>query len=123
MSLIFFISNVKIGDQPIFRPKTATIAFFNNYNTVESYLIFSAIFVAISAIMFESNQLSKGEQDSLSYVVILIVIVSIGYFFYVLFSELWVAFFPHIPLFWMKLAEENVDMDNDIEFADVAMAR
>jgi hypothetical protein len=85
--------------------------------------MFSAIFVAISAIMFESNQLSKGEQDSLSYVVILIVIVSIGYFFYVLFSELWVAFFPHIPLFWMKLAEENAEMDNDIEFADVAIAR
>ncbi len=117
--LLFII----LDDNPIFRAKTATIAFFNNYNTVESYLLFSAIMVAIAAIMFESDQLSQIEQDSLAYVIIVIVAVSMAYFFYVLFTELWVAFFPHIPLFWMKADEEMDDIDNDIEFADVTLAR
>jgi hypothetical protein len=111
------------GDEPIFKAKTATIAFFNNYNTVESYLLFSAIMVAIAAIMFESDQLSTLERDSLAYLVICIVAVSLGYFAFVLFTELWVAFFPHIPLFWMTLEEEEEELDHDIEFADVTMAR
>ena len=110
------------GDDPIFKAKTATIEFFNNYNTVESYLLFSAIMVAIAAIMFESDQLSEVERDSLAYLVISIVAVSLGYFAFVLFTELWIAFFPHIPLFWMKIQEEDEELDHDIEFADVAMA-
>jgi hypothetical protein len=110
-----------LGDGPIAREKTITIAFFNNYNTVESYLLFSAIMVAIAAIMFESDQLSTLERDSLAYLVICIVAVSLGYFAFVLFTELWVAFFPHLPLFWMKIEEEEEEIDHDIEFADVAM--
>ena len=109
------------GDGPIVREKTVTIAFFNNYNTVESYLLFSAIMVAIAAIMFESEQLSTLERDSLAYLVICIVAVSLGYFMFVLFTELWVAFFPHLPLWWMKIEKEDEELDHDIEFADVTM--
>lgn len=48
--------------------------------------------------MFQSEQLSGAQSDSLTYAVILIVAISIGYFLWVLFGELWVAFFPEIPL-------------------------
>jgi lysylphosphatidylglycerol synthetase-like protein (DUF2156 family) len=121
--IIIIIICVLAGETPVFRSKTATIDFFNNYNTVESYLLFSAIMVAISAIMFESEQLSSTEQDSLAYLVIAIVAVSLSYFCFVLFTELWIAFFPHIPLFWMKLKEDEDILDHDIEFADFGIAR
>jgi len=74
------------------------LEFFNNYNTVESYMLISAILVNISALMFESSELTGPQSDSLTYTVILIVTISILYFSWVLFSELWVAFYPEKPL-------------------------
>lgn len=118
---------VYTGDEPIFEAQVSTMAFFNNYNTVESYLLCSAIMIAIAAIMFESQQLSTLEQDSLAYLVICIVAVSLGYFVFVLGTELWVAFFPHLPLWWMHTEGREVEeeMEGDIEFAavDLSMER
>ena len=48
--------------------------------------------------MFQSEELSGAQSETLTYAVILIVTVSILYFFWVLFGELWVAFFPEKPL-------------------------
>jgi hypothetical protein len=69
--------------------------------------------------MFESDELNDAQRDTLAYLVILIVALSMGYFFWVLFSELWVAFFPTVPLFCIKPTEEEEALDNDIEFADI----
>lgn len=73
--------------------------------------------------MFESNELTGTQRDTLSYLVIFIVSISLGYFFWVLFSELWVAFFPTVPLFCIKPKNIEESIDTDIEFADVAYER
>ncbi len=48
--------------------------------------------------MFQSEELSGSQTDSLTFLVIIVVVVSIVYFGWVLFSELWVAFYPNTPL-------------------------
>jgi hypothetical protein len=73
--------------------------------------------------MFESNELSNYQRDALAYLVIFVVAISLGYFFWVLFSELWVAFFPTVPLFCIKPKEVEEVIDTDIEFADVTFER
>lgn len=73
--------------------------------------------------MFESDELSGTQRDSLAYLVIFIVAISLSYFFWVLFTELWVAFFPTVPLFCIKPEEKEEVIDTDIEFADVSYER
>ena len=79
--------------------------------------------IFVAAIMFESDELNSTQRDSLAYLIILIVAVSLGYFFWVLFSELWIAFFPTVPLFCIKPKEKQEEIDTDIEFADVSYER
>jgi len=75
-------------------------AFFNDYNTVESVLLCSAVVVALSGIMFDSGQLSRGLKEFVTIVVILIVVATIVYFAWVLITEVWIAFFPGTPILW-----------------------
>jgi len=75
-------------------------AFFNDYNTVEAVLLCSAVVVALSGIMFESGQLSRGLKEFVTIVVILIVVLTISYFAWVLTTEVWIAFFPGTPILW-----------------------
>jgi len=108
---------------PMFTLEAPKIEFFNNYNTVESVLLFSAIVVSISAIMFESNELTGAQRDALTYLVIMVVAVSLSYFFWVLFTELWVAFYPTVPFLCLKPKKVEEAIDTDIEFADVSYER
>jgi hypothetical protein len=88
--------------------------FFFNYNTVEAVLLFSAVLVNLSGIMFESGQLAKGKQnDALAYLVICLISFSIGYFCVVLGAELLFAFFPDCWFFRKKVEEED---DQGTEF-------
>jgi hypothetical protein len=73
--------------------------------------------------MFESEQLSSSERQALAFLVILIIALSLGYFFWVLFSELWVAFYPTVPLFCIKPKKVEEELNTDIEFADISYER
>jgi hypothetical protein len=73
--------------------------------------------------MFESQELNGSQRDALAYVVILVVAVSLAYFFWVLFTELWVAFYPTVPLLCIKPKKVVDVIDTDIEFADVSYER
>jgi len=102
--------NRRLGAEgPLFEKLKPKVSFFNNYNTVETYLLMSSIFVCIAAIMFESEQLSGAQRASLAYIVILIVTLSLAYFSWVLFSELWIAFYPDVPLPWLGINLQNED--------------
>ena len=71
--------------------------------------------------MFESQQLSGPQQDSLAYLVIVIVTLSLAYFFWILFSEIWVAFYPEKELLCIRHRRENDDelVYKDVEFSDI----
>lgn len=71
--------------------------------------------------MFESQQLSGTQQDSLAYLVIIIVTLSLAYFFWILFSEIWVAFYPERELLCIRHRRENDDelVYKDVEFSDI----
>jgi hypothetical protein len=73
--------------------RMAAVSFFWNYNTVESVLLFSAVLVNLAGVMFESGRFDSGlyeqQKQFLTWVVILIIAVSIIYFFVVLFSEVY----------------------------------
>jgi hypothetical protein len=73
--------------------------------------------------MFESQELDGSQRDALAYVVILVVSLSLLYFFWVLLTELWVAFYPTVPLFCIKPKKVVEAIDTDIEFADVSYER
>jgi hypothetical protein len=75
----------------------AELSFLHNYNTVESTLLFSALIVNLSGVMFESGQLKGAYLKGLTYFVILLVVASVGFFVWVLSTEVWVAFFPDKP--------------------------
>lgn len=65
----------------------STGRWLTNYNTVESALLFSAVLVTLSGIMFESGQFStRGQRDSLATLVIILIFASIVY---------WGAVFMH----------------------------
>jgi hypothetical protein len=88
--------------------------FFFNYNTVEAVLLFCAVLVNLSGIMFESGQLENGNQnDALAYLVICLISFSLLYFCIVLGAELLFAFFPDCWLFRKKIEEEE---DHGTEF-------
>ena len=87
------------SDLSRFRPQ---MTYFHDYNVVESVLLFVIVLVNLSGIMFESGQLGNIQSKTLTYLIILIVSASILYFMWVLFSEVWLAFYPDKPLFGMK---------------------
>lgn len=58
--------------------------------------------------MFESEQLDIYQANILAGVVIFIVSLSLMYFFWILFSELWVAFYPNTPLLCIRPEEEKI---------------
>lgn len=60
--------------------------------------------------MFQSGQLSSYQTDTLASLVILIVACSLGYFAWVVFGELWIAFYPETPLPWLGIKPSN-DLD------------
>lgn len=73
--------------------------------------------------MFESDELTGAQRDTLAYLVILVVAVSLSYFFWILFTELWVAFYPTVPLFCIKPKKTHEQLDTDIEFAEISFER
>lgn len=73
--------------------------------------------------MFESEELNGSQRDALAYVVIFVVSISLTYFFWVLLTELWVAFYPTVPLLCIKPKKVQEVIDTDIEFADVSYER
>jgi hypothetical protein len=73
--------------------------------------------------MFESEELDGSQRDALAYVVIFVVSLSLLYFFWVLFTELWVAFYPTVPLLCIKPKKVVEAIDTDIEFADLSYER
>jgi hypothetical protein len=89
----------KLGKESLidFTKAIPEISFLHNYNTVESGLLFSAIIVNLSGIMFESGQLTGRYKSGLTFFIILLVVVSVFYFCWVLATELWVAFYPDKP--------------------------
>jgi len=75
--------------------KSAGNIFFD-YNTVESVLLFCAILVAIAGIMFTSGQLSSSGESAdsalVTWILVFVVLFSIGYFIAVFIAELYVVF-------------------------------
>lgn len=69
--------------------------------------------------MFQSEELSGVQSQSLTFAVILVVTASIIYFLWVLFSELWVAFYPEkpLPLLCIKPPEKK-DEEEKLEEVD-----
>ncbi|GMH68350.1 hypothetical protein TL16_g04907 [Triparma laevis f. inornata] len=92
----------KLGRESLINLKPdIQLSFLHNYNTVESSLLFSAVLVNLSGIMFESGQLAGVYKKSLTYFIISLVSGSLFYFMWVLLTELWVAFYPDKPFLGM----------------------
>ena len=79
--------------------------------------------------MFQSDQLSGVQSDSLTFSVILIVTVSMLYFAWVLFGELWIAFYPETPLPFLcikakekKAEEEKLEEVDFVKFDDAVVS-
>ena len=89
------------------------LSFLHNYNTVESSLLFSAIIVNLSGIMFESGQLDGGYKKALTYFIITLVVASLFYFVWVLATELWTAFYPNKPFLGMPCLNIGTPVDDD----------
>jgi hypothetical protein len=60
--------------------------------------------------MFQSGQLSSYQNDTLASLVILIVALSLGYFAWVVFGELWISFYPETPIAWLGIKPAS-DLD------------
>lgn len=60
--------------------------------------------------MFQSGQLSSYQTNTLASLVILIVACSLGYFAWVVFGELWIAFYPETPIPWLGIKPTS-DLD------------
>ena len=105
-----------------FSIKAPKMSFLHNYNTVESTLLFSAILVNLSGIMFESGQLSGAYLNALTFVIIMLVFFSLSYFAFVLSTELWVAFYPDKPFCWLKcLGKSGNDEEEDKTIRDSSL--
>ncbi|MDR3566240.1 MAG: hypothetical protein P4N59_33055, partial [Negativicutes bacterium] len=69
------------------------VSFFWNYNTVESTLLFCAVLITLAGVMFQSGQLDtqgfEAEKSFVSYVVVLVIVLSVLYFVTVLSSEIY----------------------------------
>ena len=70
--------------------------------------------------MFESSELTGSESDTLTFCVMFVVSLSILYFGWVLFSELWIAFYPETPLPLLcikaKVKKEEDDVLEEVDF-------
>jgi hypothetical protein len=61
--------------------------------------------------MFESGQLTSYQINTLASLVILLVAASLAYFAWVVFGELWVAFYPDTPIAWLGIKQaEDLDL-------------
>mmetsp|Transcript_22541 Transcript_22541/g.46821 ORF Transcript_22541/g.46821 Transcript_22541/m.46821 type:complete len:4475 (+) Transcript_22541:277-13701(+) len=89
------------------------LSFLHNYNTVESSLLFSAIIVNLSGIMFESGQLEGVYKSGLTYFIIILVVASLFYFVWVLATELWTAFYPDKPFLGMPCLNLGHEVKDD----------
>jgi hypothetical protein len=64
-----------------------------NYNTVEQLMIFSAVLVCLMGIMYQSSELTyTSSRDSITGVVMFVIIAAIVYFFTVLITEIVVLY-------------------------------
>jgi hypothetical protein len=88
------VANTKRGTSAVANIKS----FVFNYNTVEAVLLFCAVLVCLSGIMFESGQLEgdyqKVQREILTWVVMIVVVASLCYFGAVFFSEVFVTLRP-----------------------------
>ncbi|GMI00407.1 hypothetical protein TrST_g13361 [Triparma strigata] len=104
----------KLGRESLINLKPdIQLSFLHNYNTVESSLLFSAVLVNLSGIMFESNQLTGVYKKSLTYFIISLVSGSLFYFMWVLMTELWVAFYPDSPFLGLPCLNIGSDPDHE----------
>ncbi len=87
------IGAVASMDQQKERLDNAAVSFFWNYNTVESVLLFCAVLVNLAGVMFESGRFDSGlyddQQRFLTWIVVLIIVISVVYFVVVLVSEVY----------------------------------
>jgi hypothetical protein len=80
----------------------------------------SAVVVALAGIMFESGQLSGGLKEALSGIIMFLVVCTIVYFFWVLTTELWIAFWPGSKIWWFY--DPYVDRDNRVSMEQFDVA-
>ena len=75
----------------IARALTMSAKYFVNYNQVEAVFLGCAIYVCLAGVMFSSgyfaNEYYWGQRDGLGYLTLAIVLVSTGYYFYVIGLE------------------------------------
>jgi len=73
--------------------------YFLSYNGLESTLLFCAVLLCLSGLMFESDRFSSdgvntAERDTLTYLALLIIFCSIVYWLSVVFIEIFIVFQP-----------------------------
>jgi hypothetical protein len=117
--------NVRLGDTgvPSLREQgVATANYFFNYNTVEAVLLTSAILIAVSGVMYESDRFDNedgtktrynGQKDSLTACVLLILWGSILYWLTVVVSEIVLTINPEL---WQKKKEKEEVVKEEDEF-------
>ena len=71
-----------------------------------------------AGIMFESDQLDNTQANVLAGILIVVVAVSLLYFCWILFSEIWTAFYPHRPLLCIRGGEGAADEATDMYVED-----
>ena len=70
--------------------RKAAVAYFWNYNTVESVLLCCAVLVTLAGVMFQSGKVAQdpSTSDSLAYAVLVVIIMSLIYFCTVFTTEM-----------------------------------
>jgi hypothetical protein len=95
-----------------------------NYNTVESVLLFCAVLVNLAGVMFESGRFDSGlynsQRDFLTWTVVVIIVVSVGYFIVVLFSEIYTMLSASAKKRRVPKKGEKKDRSKQRAFADAA---
>ena len=86
-------ANTAHMDAQLTRARAPVASFFWNYNTVEAVLLFCAVLVNLAGVMFQSGQLDQQgfevQKGFVTWVIVLVIVISIVYFFIVLFSEIY----------------------------------
>ena len=91
--------------QAIKKHTTSTSSFLVNYNTVEAVLLASAVLVTLSGLMFESGKFNgeaNAQRDTVTSLVILVIVVSIAYFLFVLSYDILTVVAPAFMLSKVK---------------------
>jgi hypothetical protein len=114
--------NLRLGDTktPTLREQTRVAAnYFFNYNTVEAYLLTALILVALSGVMYESDRFENdrfnGQQHALTAWVLMVIVVSIGFWLTVFCTEVALTIKPDLWQKKLKRKEEHKDENDGFE--------